>query len=110
MDGELGSSSRFASPVDAPVEPRATGKAPPKTMSSVAPGQALSRALPTPAREYVVWKDEDKRKKSAPGTARTTAKIPGYGSRRGFVPRSLGDFGDKATDRDTGERHSASLS
>jgi len=63
-------------------------------MSSVAPGQALSRALPTPAREYVVWKDEDKRKKSAPGTARTTAKIPGYGSRRGFVPRSLGDFGD----------------
>ncbi|KAK7241258.1 SKIP-like spliceosomal component [Aureococcus anophagefferens] len=63
-------------------------------MSSVAPGQALSRALPTPAREYVVWKDEDKRKKSAPGTARTMAKIPGYGSRRGFVPRSLGDFGD----------------
>ena len=54
---------------------------------------ASALSLPTPAREYVVWKDEDKRKVAAPsGAARCRA--PGYGSRRGFVPRSLGDFGD----------------
>ena len=48
-------------------------------------------ALPTPAREYVVCRDEDKRThvKAAPAAP---AHVPPYGSRRGFVPRALADM------------------
>jgi len=50
----------------------------------------LVRSLPAPQREYVVWADADKTiRKQVPKT-----KAPAYGRRRGFVPRSIGDFGD----------------
>mmetsp|Transcript_21709 Transcript_21709/g.65071 ORF Transcript_21709/g.65071 Transcript_21709/m.65071 type:complete len:558 (+) Transcript_21709:148-1821(+) len=51
----------------------------------------LARSLPAPAREYVVWKDQDTTRRTA---AVPKDKAPPYGRRKGFVPRSLADFGD----------------
>ena len=47
--------------------------------------------LPAPQREYVVWQDPDKSLRKAPTPK---SRAPPYGRRRGFVPRSIADFGD----------------
>ena len=51
----------------------------------------LVRSLPAPQREYVVWQDPDKSLRKAPTPK---SRAPPYGRRRGFVPRSIADFGD----------------
>ena len=51
----------------------------------------LVRSLPAPQREYVVWQDPDKSVRKAPTPK---SRAPPYGRRRGFVPRSIADFGD----------------
>jgi SNW domain-containing protein 1 len=51
----------------------------------------LVRSLPAPQREYVVWQDPDKSIRTAPTPK---SRAPPYGRRRGFVPRSIADFGD----------------
>ena len=52
----------------------------------------LVRSLPAPQREYVVWQDPDKSLRKAPTPK--SGRAPPYGRRRGFVPRSIADFGD----------------
>lgn len=58
----------------------------------------MALALPTPAREYVVFNDKDSGKHTASDGAVNPARIgraiPPYGLRQNFVPRTLADYGD----------------